>query len=73
VSSNNTGHLQKALDPDAGKMHINELWTSRLYQKIASASKLLELEKFMATYKKNVAAIKHFTLEEKMNDELVMH
>jgi hypothetical protein len=73
VSSTNTEQLTKPHDPDAGKMHINELWTSRLYQKIASASKLLELEKFMTTYKKNVAAIRHFTLEEKINDELVMH
>lgn len=73
MSSTNIGQLTKAHDPDAGKMHINELWTSRVYQKIASASKLLELEKFMTTYKKNVMAIRHFTLEEKMNNELIMH
>ena len=45
-------------DPGSGKMYINELWTGKLYQQIESASKLIELNKYMGVYKKNLATIR---------------
>jgi hypothetical protein len=65
---------RRRLNPSArGKMHINELWNAKLNSQVAIASNLLDLQRIMDGYKRNIKAVKQIHLDEKLTDELETH
>lgn len=65
---------RRRLNPSArGKMHINELWNKKLNNQVAVASNLLDLQRVMDGYKRNINAVKQIHVDEKLTDELETH